>query len=243
MSSTVSLGYPVVMARQDGILQTTHWTLVRNAASGDRDAAGDFVRQYRPAVRAYLGARWRNSHLLEDLDDAMQEVFVECFRRGGALERLDQLEKRSFRSFLYGLVRNVARMVERRSIRSKVDDLPGENDVAALESDEESLSRVFDRTWAQTVIREALALQKRRAEEQGEDARLRFALLEARFHENQPVRQLAARWDRPAPEIHRLLARARADFAEALREVIQEQGSEGDLVTEQHCEKLLELLA
>ena len=38
-------------------------------------------------VRAYLTARWRGTVCWQDLDDTFQEVFVECFRPGGPLDR------------------------------------------------------------------------------------------------------------------------------------------------------------
>ena len=68
---------------------STCWTVIRGAAAGnpaDRDA---FARRYVRVVRAYLAARWRASPNLQDLDDAVQEVFVECFRHDGVLEQAD----------------------------------------------------------------------------------------------------------------------------------------------------------
>ena len=48
--------------------------------SGEREA---FARCYEPVVRAYLTDRWRNSPLLNEVDDALQEVFLECFKQDG----------------------------------------------------------------------------------------------------------------------------------------------------------------
>jgi len=64
-------------------------------------------------VRAYLAHRWRGSPLTGELDDAVQDVFVECFRHGGVLDRMLKREPNSFRAFLYGVTRNIAFRMER----------------------------------------------------------------------------------------------------------------------------------
>src|SRR5262249_51193629 len=94
--------------------ESTCWTVIRAAAAGspaDRDELG---RRYLGVVRAYLAARWRGSALRDNADDATQEVFVECFRQGGAVEAAGAGRVPAFRAFLYGVVRNVARRFESR---------------------------------------------------------------------------------------------------------------------------------
>ena len=86
----------------------TCWTLIRDAAAGDPAAREWFARVYLPVVTAYLAARWRSTR--HGVDDASQDVFVECFRAGGVLEKADPL--RGFRAVLLGAVRNVARRHE-----------------------------------------------------------------------------------------------------------------------------------
>src|SRR5262249_23588603 len=124
-------------ARAMSTSESTCWTVVRAAAAGspaDRDEVG---RRYLGVVRAYLGARWRDSALRPELDDAVQEVFVECFRQGGALETAGAGRVPGFRAFLYGVVRNVARRFESRP-RRPAGPLP---EIAANEA---SLSQLFD---------------------------------------------------------------------------------------------------
>src|SRR5947209_17413620 len=94
--------------------QLTCWTLIRAASAGAVRERDEFARRYRPILRAYLAARWRGSPLLQDLDDAVQDVFVECLRPGGALERLDPSRDGGFRAFLYGVACNVALRRESR---------------------------------------------------------------------------------------------------------------------------------
>jgi hypothetical protein len=65
---------------------STCWTVIRAAAAGSPADREELARRYLDVVRAYLATRWRRSPVLGELGDAVQEVFVECFRRGGALE-------------------------------------------------------------------------------------------------------------------------------------------------------------
>ena len=88
----------------------TCWTLIRDAARGQETAQADFARRYQPVVRAYLAARWRGTLRLSELDDATQEVFVDCFRDGGLLGRADPASEGGFRAFLFGAVRRLPRL-------------------------------------------------------------------------------------------------------------------------------------
>src|SRR4051812_35800949 len=94
--------------------ESTCWTVIRAAAAGSAPDREELARRYLGTVRAYLSARWRGSPLCDDLDDATQEVFVECFRRGGAVEVAGSGRVPDFRAFLYGVIRNVARRFESR---------------------------------------------------------------------------------------------------------------------------------
>ena len=62
----------------------TCWTVVRGAAAGQAGARAAFAETYIDVVRAYLGARWRGTPHLAALDDAVQAVFLDCFREDGA---------------------------------------------------------------------------------------------------------------------------------------------------------------
>src|SRR5262249_23659168 len=135
---------------------STCWTVIRGAAAGSPADRDELARRYLGLVRAYLAARWRGSDLRPDLDDAVQEGFVECFRQGGALAAAGAGRVPSFRAFLYGVVRNVARRFESRRVRA-VGPLP------EIPAKEEDLSRLFERSWAQAIMTEAAQLQRRQA--------------------------------------------------------------------------------
>jgi RNA polymerase sigma factor (sigma-70 family) len=223
--------------------EETSWTLIEAAARGDSTARASFSRRYLPLIRAYLGARWSGTTLAAELDDAVQEVFVDCFRVGGVLERADPERASGFRAFLYGVVTRAAQRIEVRRARERVrredgggfepDRIPGR---------EESLSRVFDREWAMSVMREAAELQSLRAREKGPEALRRVDLLHLRFHEGMPIRDIARLWNTDAARLHHDYAQARKEFTEALREVVGllEPNPAGSL--EEECSRLMDLL-
>jgi hypothetical protein len=59
------------------IPESTCWTVIHAAAAGSPADRDELARRYVGVVRAYLAARWRDSSLRHDLDDAAQDVFVE----------------------------------------------------------------------------------------------------------------------------------------------------------------------
>jgi RNA polymerase sigma factor (sigma-70 family) len=197
---------------------STHWSLIRAAAEGRAPEREEFARRYESVIRAYCGARWRHTPLVHEIDDAVQEVFLDCFRPDGALSRVEP-EGPPFRAYLHGVVRNVARRFEER--RARAARQPDSRlDLAAVEAREEPLSVVFDRAWALAVFRQAADLHAARARESGEDARRRVEILRLRFQEGLPIREIAARWDEDPARVHHEYARAREEFREALREVV-----------------------
>ena len=68
---------------------STCWTVIHAAAAASR-TIGRNSRAVCPVVRDYLASRWRDAVLQVDIDDALQDVFVECFRQGGALWKADE---------------------------------------------------------------------------------------------------------------------------------------------------------
>ena len=80
--------------------------MIRAAAKGDGPARSIFSRSYIPVVRAYFEARWRGTPLADEVDDAVQETFAECFRKNGPLTRAEA-ERGDFRGYLHGIVRNL----------------------------------------------------------------------------------------------------------------------------------------
>jgi DNA-directed RNA polymerase specialized sigma24 family protein len=199
--------------------QSTCWTIIQAAAAGNLGDREEFARRYLPVVRAYLAARWRQSALMRELDDAVQEVFVECFRPEGPLQRAASGQVPGFRAFLFGVVRNVARRFEASPHRN-LSPSPEEIHLSQVEAEETSLERLFDRAWAEALLVEAARRQQARAAQTSAAAVQRVELLRLRFEEDLPIRDIAARWNVDPAKLHHEYALARKEFKAALLEVV-----------------------
>src|SRR5262249_15174448 len=136
--------------------ETTCWSLIRRASAGEDDGRLLFAGRYEPFVRALLAARWRGSARVVDIDDAVQDVLVECFRSGGVLSRAGEDRVPAFRAFLVGVVRNVARRIEgRRGPLAFTDATPEDASTLApggFVSAIDPPSRDVERAWARALI-------------------------------------------------------------------------------------------
>ncbi len=215
----------------------TCWTIIQAAARGDVTQRERFARDYEPVIRAYLAARWRGQSNHRELDDAVQQVFVECYKEGGVLDRVSQAHPLGFRAFLFGVARNIARRFE--SGRPRPQALPADMCTA----DEDRWSVVFDRSWATTVMRQAAERLAERAAKVDDRAQRRVELLRLRFQEDLPIRDIAERWDLDPVHLHREYARARREFKEALSEVMEFHAPGPAADIEAECVRLLALLA
>lgn len=187
-----------------------------------------------PVVKAYLAARWRSAR--REVDDAVQDVFVECFRHGGLLEKADPERGGGFRAFLLGAVRNVARRHEER-VRP-VAPLPSD-----LPDDDTGPAEAFDKAWARSLLREAARRQREDAAQAGEAAQRRVDLLQLRFQDGLSIREIAERWGVDAAKLHHEYATARDEFRNALRAVIAfHQPNTPHANLERACTELLSLL-
>ncbi|MGE3164901.1 MAG: RNA polymerase sigma factor [Planctomycetota bacterium] len=221
---------------------TTCWFLVDDAANDVPGAREEFARNYAPAVRAYLCHRWRRSHCLQQIDDAIQELFLECFRQGGLLDKVDGQYPGGFRAFLYGVTRNVALRFETRHGRQRARTGAENVDPAELPADEATLSQVFDRSWLESILRQAAARQQARAKQQGADAERRVNLLELRFRDDLSFGEIAELWNVDIQWLYREAARARQEFKEALFEVVSFHNPRSPAEIERECAELLALL-
>jgi RNA polymerase sigma-70 factor (ECF subfamily) len=208
---------------------STCWTVTRAPARADAaPEREEFARRYAAPIRAYLAARRRGRpNLRQEVDDAAQEVFVECFRAGGALAHVETGRAVGFRAFLYGVARNVALRFETRAGpraagRGGADaDVNSAVDLDQLPADDPTLSRAFDRAWVQTILAQAVAAQQEAAQLRGAAAVRRVALLRRRFGDGVPIREIAHEWGVDAAVVHHEYARARAEFVAALKQVME----------------------
>ncbi|MCG8409205.1 MAG: sigma-70 family RNA polymerase sigma factor [Phycisphaerales bacterium] len=223
--------------------ESTCWTLIDGAAAGRSEDRSSFAKCYEPVARAYLAARWRQTPSRNELDDAIQEVFVECFRQGGVLDRVNPDRPGGFRAFFYGVLRNVALRIETRRSRRKKHEADSDSAIQQVEAAEDRCSQVFDRAWAKGIMRQAADRQSERAQQEGPDALRRVELLRLRFHDNLPIREIAEQWKMDPAILHREYAKSRKEFRAALLEVMRFHHPNSPQAAERECEKLLGLLA
>ena len=198
----------------------TCWTMIEDAARGVHAEREEFARRYSTILLAYLRSRWPvGSRHAQDVEDACQEILVECFRDEGALSRVERDRPGGFRAYLYGTARNVARRFEQRGIDNREEAPSTQMPLDGNPVDEASLSVVFDRAWALNIVREAARLQARNARGDAAAAR-RVELLTLRFHEGLPIREIARRWDEDPAHLHHQYAQARIEFQRALDQVL-----------------------
>ena len=223
--------------------EQTWWTLVNDAAAGDDEARERFAATYLGVVRAYLAARWRGGPLVAELDDAVQETFVECFREGGALTRVKGPEQGRFRTFLFAVARNVGRRFEEKRTRDNMRRQGGSLHESRFETDEEHASRAFDRAFAETVMARAAERQQLTANAAGDAAIRRVELLRLRFQDDLPIREIAKRWNEDAAVVHHEYAKARDEFREALVAELRFQNPDATVSEiDDECLALLQLL-
>jgi hypothetical protein len=191
----------------------TCWTLIDSAAAGGESQRAEFVRLYQPVAASYFQSRWAASPLRSDIDDAVQDLFIECFRSEGVLDRVARERPEGFRRFFHGVLRNIA-------LRRETKRQP-EAALLADQADEQTrCSQAFDRAWAHLVLAEATRLQTAAATREGERALRRVELLRLRFQEGMPIRDIAQFWQADPVHLHREYAIARDEFSAALREAL-----------------------
>ena len=218
----------------------TSWTMIHGAARRDGDAADRFVERYETIVRAFFGARWHGKPYLGDLEDAVQDVFLQCLQSGGALERVDPALG-TFSGFLYGVCRRVAQGFETRKARQMNRHCADSFHPEQPSADELSLSQAFDRAWAIGVMRESGDLNEARAAQEGGDRLRRVELLRLRFQEGKNIRDIAALWNEDPKRLHWAYARAREEFKDALSDVLVLRGYAQDTLAAE-CQRIFSLL-
>ena len=215
--------------------------MVAKAAGGDEEARSEFARQYLSIVRAYLSARWRQGPMWKWYDDAVQDVFLECLRPEGPLARVEANGQGRFRSFLFAVVRNIARRYEERR-ESPAEKSQGDSVLNVVEAENESIATAFDKAWAKTMLSRAGERHQTQAALEGEDSLRRVEILKLRFGSGLPIRKIAADLGMDANVAHVEYRKARAEFKRALREEVLYHNPQSLASVDEECLKLLDLL-
>lgn len=178
--------------------------------------------------------------MLNELDDAVQEVFLLCFGDRSVLTGADP--RRGFRKFLYGVARNVARNME-RTLARRARNVPGADvDPHGLPAADPALSRIFDREYARSIMQEAAETMAAQARSAGGEAPRRVELLRLRFEEGLPIRDIARLWAADPDALHRQYAKASREFKAALRDVVGLAERCAPDRLEAECDRLLRML-
>lgn len=167
---------------------------------------------------------------------------MECLKEEGPLRRAER-DRGDFRGYLYGVVRNVARRFEEKQRRQPPKQDGGTGVLAELPNDEESLSRLFDRSWARGMMKQAAERQRELASGKGDEARQRIRLLQERFHTGLAIREIASNWNKDAAYLHRQYAKARTEFRDSLMDVLafhHPRANKDEL--DRECQQLLRIL-
>lgn len=222
---------------------TTCWSVVLGAAAGESWDRETFSRLYGPVIKSYLAARWRIAFDDPEVEDATQEVFVQIFKPAGALGRLDPERSGGFRAFLFGIVRNVALMVERSDRRRKAR-VQTESALVQepIDSNAKSTEAVFDRAWVEAIAREARELMAHRQRKR-DPAADPNRLLELRYGDGVPPREIAVQLGVDVEAVYEQIRRAKEDYQKALLDVLAAHypgASAGELA--RRCQELGELL-
>jgi RNA polymerase sigma-70 factor (ECF subfamily) len=201
------------------------------------------VQRYRPLIEQYLRTRWSGSPRHALVDDALQDVLLECLKADGLLARTSDAPPRSFRAFLLGAARNVALRYESgRGLAPRETPVPVA-DLEGVAGSEERASRAFERAWARWIVREAARAMAARGQILGRAALRRVELLRLRFFEEKPIRDIAREWGEDAIDLHREYTHAREEFRAALFEVLELHHSGRPDEAHEEAARLLEVLS
>ncbi|MCA8965849.1 MAG: sigma-70 family RNA polymerase sigma factor [Planctomycetes bacterium] len=213
------------------------WQLVQAAADGDQKARDAFAQRYGATVQRWLWFRWRHTPLRGFVDDAVQDVFVECFRPRGALSHVrPELAPHGFDAFLRGVVHHVACRVERTEARNFRHRRRLIETAIPPAPPKAGSPEQLDHRWAMERIRAALQQLDRQSPPMHHSLR---EFLRLHFEREMSVREIAALWREPVNHVHELRRRACRRFRDCLLRVTHD----GDRYGPEMGPALLALLA
>ncbi|PIE24642.1 MAG: hypothetical protein CSA62_02085 [Planctomycetota bacterium] len=197
----------------------TSWTMIDGAAKGQAEAREQVALLYAPLVRRYLAARWRLPQDHEQVNEGCQDAMLQLFKPGGALENVNAHQGGGFRGYLYGLVRNVALMIERSSRRHSERQPNADFELDKIEVDEATLSQVFDRGWARMIAQRARSRMAAKLQDKKPEV---YRSLELCYSEGLAPRQIAKELGKSAGIAYELLRSARKEYRRALLDTVAE---------------------
>ncbi len=218
---------------RDGAFVATRWTVVLEAGASDAPSAqalsalSDLCRVYWRPIFLFLR---RQGFTLEDAQDLTQGFFAHLIESRG-YARADP-EKGRFRSFLLGALKHFvahARAHDRAQKRGGGMVLAPLDTVAIAEADAQlvgtpgwSAERIYDREWAETLLRQALDRLAQECALAGKEDL--FAQLHSHLSGSSdgavPYEELSLRLGRPVATLRSDVARLRSRYRAILREEV-----------------------
>jgi transposase-like protein len=146
--------------------------------------------------------------------------------------------------YLFGAVRHIALRVEEArargsSTRPRTDSFHAEILPAG---DGTYVAPLRSRLGGGDHARGGRTTRRRTARSEGPAALRRVELLRRLFQEGAKIAELAREWGVPAESLHREYAKARSEFAAALKAVVAFHVPESDAAVDRECRDLMALL-
>ncbi len=197
----------------------TSWNLVSLAGTDVDLARREFALRYEKFVRRVLAKRWLGTIFCNDFDDAIQEVFIECFKPGGVIERADSRRGNSFRTLLFQVASHVAARFERSHRRWQSQGMDEDllNEMATTHA---SGYDVVTQEEVSDLVREAL---RRMIHHHDPDVRSRGQLLDRHICQNEKIIAMAGGDSGVAERLHREHRKAKKEWKSFLVEVVQSE--------------------
>lgn len=208
------------------VFQTTHWSVVLQAAGGESTAALECLCQaYWYPLYAFVRRQGYDVHDAQDLTQG----FFELFLTKHYLKDVDR-DRGRFRSFLLASLKHFMANEWKKSTRQKrggmfrtisFDAMEAEERYGHEPATESSAESLFDRRWAIAVL-DAVMLKLRREFEQAGKAD-RFGALSALIFQEPPpgeYARLAGQWTVTESGVRSSVQRIRQRYAVLFREEI-----------------------
>ena len=141
----------------------TRWSLIRSLGTGSDLAIQELLQHYAPAIEIYIRRRLSNEAPLGIMDDIVQDVLLDLFKRQDVLARAQSGEKSHFRYLLMRVAYNAARNARRRLQRGNQQTVVHLDDdsIAGFLELERDLNleeqQSMDRAWGLSVVEQAIA--------------------------------------------------------------------------------------
>lgn len=228
----------------EGRFPTTHWTLVARLKSSDeataRRALDDLCSQYHYPLYCYIRRRGLHHH---DAQDALHDFLAKLLRTR-AFEEAEP-EKGHLRAFLSTALHRFlinwheSTAQRRREVSTDADHLP---DVDAVRFEREKFTeldtpdRVFERKWAQALLRRVLTEVAATYAERGKTdlfEALKPVILRGGSLRGEDPAALAAKLGITEPALRKALQRALSDYRKALENEVLQTVASADEVEEE----------